>query len=456
MQHNFVDTLRSTSLKWSSFALLLAVILSPSSTSALELPPAAKVKINYAEHIEPILKKACIRCHGEKKQKSDYRLDSREATLKSGEIGGSIVLGKSAESPFIKYVAGLDEDIEMPPSGDPLTDKEIGLLRAWIDQGLPWSEVAKVEKVEKPKAYKASLKGKAERVTGLALANGSGILAASGGQSLPFRPGNVTLWDINTGKEVGQLPAQASLVWAVAFSPDGTKIATGSYKKEVKVFDVKSGKELATLAGHKNWITYVQFSNNGKILATGSEDATIKLWDIAAKKEIGTLAGHKATVRSLAFSKDDKTLYSGSQDKTVKIWNVAEKKEVGALAGHEDGIFSMSLSSDGKTLATGSADSTIRIWNLAEKKEIKKIAGHKNWVTSVAFSPDGQSLASGSYDKLIKVWEVSSGKEVKSLDGHESAIWSLVYTPDGNTVVSGSQDGTIKIWNTRKRKIMRF
>lgn len=447
------SSLRS-SLRLLAAVAVLAALLTPGAARA-ELPAAAKVKVDFAEHIQPILEKSCIRCHGPKKQKSDYRLDSREAALKSGEIGGSIVLGKSAESPFIKYVAGLDEDIEMPPSGDPLTDEEIGLLRAWIDQGLVWSEVVAAEKVEKPKAYSASLKGQVERITGLALESKSGILATAGGQSLPFRPGQVTLWDLTSGKEVGQLPAQESLVWSVAFSPDGSKIATGSYKKEARIYEAKGGKELAVLSGHKNWITAVRFSPDGKHLATGSEDATIKIWDVSSGKEVATLEGHEATVRDLVFV-DANTLVSGSQDKTVKVWNLAEKKEAASLEGHEDGVFSLSLSPDGKTVATGSADGTVRLWSLAEKKEVAKLEGHGNWVTAVAFSPDGRSLASGSYDRKLKIWDVSSRAELRDLEGHESAIWSVVFTSDGQKVASGSQDGTVKLWEVGTRKVMRF
>lgn len=107
-----------------------------------KLPPPASVQIDFDRDIQPILERSCLRCHGPQKPKSRFRLDQREFALKGGEHGAAILPGKSAESPLIHMVTGLVEDMEMPPSGkaEPLTPQEIGLLRAWIDQDLPWSK----------------------------------------------------------------------------------------------------------------------------------------------------------------------------------------------------------------------------------------------------------------------------------------------------------------------------
>ena len=104
------------------------------------LPAPATNIIAFDQHVRAILDRSCIRCHGPERPKSGYRLDHRESALKGGANGVAIVAGKSAESPLIHYVAGLVEDMEMPPrgKGDPLTTEEIALLRAWIDQGAPW------------------------------------------------------------------------------------------------------------------------------------------------------------------------------------------------------------------------------------------------------------------------------------------------------------------------------
>src|SRR5687767_1847715 len=103
-----------------------------------KLPPAAAQKdLTFAKDIKPILEKACFKCHGEEKQKAKLRVDSVEAIKKGSENGEIIVVGDSAKSSLVHTVAGLVEDMMMPPEGkaDPLTKEEIGVLRAWIDQG---------------------------------------------------------------------------------------------------------------------------------------------------------------------------------------------------------------------------------------------------------------------------------------------------------------------------------
>ena len=121
-------------------------LLSPTSLlAAAALPPAAAHAVDFERDVRPILTTSCLECHGPKKQRSDFRVDVRSIVF-AGGAGGlpSVVPGKSADSPLIQYVAGLDEEMQMPPAGkgDPLTAAQIGLLRAWIDQGARWPEEA--------------------------------------------------------------------------------------------------------------------------------------------------------------------------------------------------------------------------------------------------------------------------------------------------------------------------
>ena len=133
-------------LPWVFGACCLAFGISVSLAAEVDiskLPPSATRPIDFAADIKPIFEAACIRCHGTEKPKSKFSLVTREAALKGGENGLAIVSGDSAKSPLIHYVAALVPDMEMPPPGkaDPLTQEQIGLLRAWIDQGVTWEKV---------------------------------------------------------------------------------------------------------------------------------------------------------------------------------------------------------------------------------------------------------------------------------------------------------------------------
>src|SRR5436190_17258154 len=134
------------------------------------LPPAAKRTVDFQKEIKPIFEAHCMRCHGPDKQKSEFRLDRKEAALKGGENHApDIRPGKSAESPLIQFVSGAVPDMKMPQKGEPLSAEQIGLLRAWIDQGAPWPADEKVEvhwslkPVSRPEAPKANTRKQRER-----------------------------------------------------------------------------------------------------------------------------------------------------------------------------------------------------------------------------------------------------------------------------------------------------
>ena len=118
----------------------LLVLLVPMAGLAQQraLPPAADVKVDFAKDIGPLLENRCLGCHSAQLQSNGLRLDSREALLTGGYTGPAIRPGDSAGSKLIHLVAGLEKGIVMPLDGDRLTAHQVGLLRAWIDQGAEW------------------------------------------------------------------------------------------------------------------------------------------------------------------------------------------------------------------------------------------------------------------------------------------------------------------------------
>ena len=121
--------------------LVLPLVGRAADVDVSKLPPPAAVTVDFERDIKPIFEGVCFKCHGPEKPKSKFSLTTRESALKGGANGVDLISGDSAKSPLIHYVARLVEDMEMPPpgKGEPLTSHQIGLLRAWIDQGVVWS-----------------------------------------------------------------------------------------------------------------------------------------------------------------------------------------------------------------------------------------------------------------------------------------------------------------------------
>jgi eukaryotic-like serine/threonine-protein kinase len=262
----------------------------------------------------------------------------------------------------------------------------------------------------------------------------------------------VKIWDSATGKELFDLKGHSGPVTSVAFSPDGQRLAAGERDGTVKIWNSAAGKPLFVLKGHANWVTSVAFSPDGQRLASGSYDQTVKIWDSATGKELFSLKGHASTVMSVAFSPDGQRLASGSSDNTVRIWDGSTGKELFSLKGHASTVVSVAFSPDGQRLASGSSDYTVKIWDSATGKELFSLKGHASTVMSVTFSSDGRRLASGSYDNTVKIWDVASGKELFSLKGHTRGVNSVAFSSDGERLASGSTDNTVKIWDAATDK----
>ncbi len=261
----------------------------------------------------------------------------------------------------------------------------------------------------------------------------------------------VRVWDAETGAELLTLKGHGC-VSSIAFGADGKRLASGSYDNTVKVWDAETGAELLTLKGHGNCVYSVAFSPDGKRLASGSADETVKVWDAETGGELLTLKGHGSFVYSVAFSPDGKRLASVGGHKTVKVWDVATGREVLKLKGHGNCVYSVAFSPDGKRLASGSADETVKVWDAETGAELLTLKEHGHVVRSVAFSPDGRRIASGIADTTVKVWDAETGKQLFTLKGHGRYVTSVAYSPDGNRLASGSGDETVKVWDAETGK----
>jgi mono/diheme cytochrome c family protein len=138
-------------------ALILFAAL-PAAADEAKLPPPVDRKVDYARDVQPIFAAHCYMCHGDKKQRSSFRLDRKADAMKGGDIGEPIVPGKSADSPLIQYVAGVDKNLTMPPKGERLTAEQIGILRAWIDQGAVWPVSGAVADAKRHWAFQAPVR----------------------------------------------------------------------------------------------------------------------------------------------------------------------------------------------------------------------------------------------------------------------------------------------------------
>ncbi|EMD37114.1 hypothetical protein CERSUDRAFT_124087 [Gelatoporia subvermispora B] len=293
------------------------------------------------------------------------------------------------------------------------------------------------------------IKGHTSWVTSVSVSS-DGTRIASGSIDRTIR-----VWDARTGEEVTKpLTGHTGWVYSVAFSPDGTHITSGSDDKTIRIWDARTAEEVVKpLTGHGDIVQSVVFSPDGTCVISGSSDCTIRVWDVRTGREVmEPLAGHTRMITSVAISPDGTRIASGSGDRTVRVWDMATGKEVTEpLKVHDNWVRSVVFSLDGSKIISGSDDHTIRLWDAkTAEPRAETLTGHTGWVNSVAFAPDGIYIASGSNDQSIRMWNTRTGQEVmEPLTGHTRSVTSVVFLPDGTQIVSGSNDGTIRVWDAR-------
>jgi WD40 repeat protein len=180
---------------------------------------------------------------------------------------------------------------------------------------------------------------------------------------------------------------------------------------------------LATLTGHTGYVSDVAFSPDGTLLATSSDDNTAGLWDTTRRgttEPLATLTGHTDLVSGVAFSPDGTLLATSSGDGTARLWDTTRRgttEPLATLTGHTGGVSGVAFSPDGTLLATSSGDGTARLWDTTRRGTTAPLAtltGHTGYVTGVAFSPDGTLLATSGYDNTARQWDLDAGRLVDS------------------------------------------
>jgi WD40 repeat protein len=240
---------------------------------------------------------------------------------------------------------------------------------------------------------------------------------------------------------------QSSLVFGVAFSPDGRFFASG-VDTAIKVTDMSSGRELVKFLADENGIFSLSYSPKGNLIAVSSvQDNRVLLWNAMSGAHVATYNLQTNSARYVAFSTDGGLLAAGTDEGPVELWDVARGVRLRRFEGHDSRVNAVAFSRDGRLMAAASTDKTVIIWNVSTGAALETLSGHSSWVQAIAFSPDGRTLASGSWDQTVKIWDVPSGHELRTLSGHTGRINTVQFTADGKTVLSAGDKGIVELWD---------
>lgn len=272
-----------------------------------------------------------------------------------------------------------------------------------------------------------------------------GTKVASGSHDKSLR-----IWDSTTGEEISKTTQRTGRIHSLVFSPDGSSIVYGSSDHHIWIYSTRTRQstqsDIRRVTGHKGAVTALSYGGKGMILASGADDATVRLWRTDSFEEMRVLQTETSTVKAVSVSPDEKRVVSSFQHSSLMIWDIATGSPIQALHGHAHIVNAATYSPDGENIASSSNDQSISIWDAVSGQRIRVLNSYSGFVLSVAFSPDGSKLVSGSADTTVNIWDSLTGRRIQELRGHSNWVNAVAFSPDGNRVVSGSIDKSIRMW----------
>ena len=241
-------------------------------------------------------------------------------------------------------------------------------------------------------------------------------------------------------------------VSAVAWSPDGKRIASGSGDHTVQVWDASDGSHVYTYRGHDSDVSTLAWSPDGKYIASAGLDNTVQVWEAASGKLAYTYRRHSDVVYDVAWSPDGTRITSASNDGTVQVWNaftgnlILTYNSPPSPRGSPAPWNAVAWSPDGKRIVIGGLGN-IEVLDVASGKDIASYGYNSAIVHALAWSPDGRYIAVGSSTEMVQIWDLQTGQNIFNYRGHSGDVLAVAWSPDGKRIVSGSSDGTAQIWD---------
>jgi mono/diheme cytochrome c family protein len=451
-----------------------ALVASP--RSAAETKP-----VTYEDDVLPIFRDNCLKCHNPDKLKGDLDLTSFSSAIKGGGSGATLNARDPDGSLLYKAVMHAEEP-EMPPKSK-ISDKEIGVIRQWIEGGLLQGVGSKAIAANKPTmdlALKSVAIGKPEGPPPMpgalpldpfvrpthgtplsAVANSpwAPLVALAGTHQialynsndlefvgvLPFpeglpcdvkfsrngklllasggrggHSGLVVVWDIAKGERVITVGDQFDSVLAADLSSDQQWIALGGPDRVLKIYNTRDGSLEHRIKKHTEWVTAVEFSPDSKYLATGDRNGGLVLWESASGQEMFSLPGHKGAITAITWRGDSEMFVSASEDGTLKSWKAADGTALRSITAHSGGALAARFTHDGRVVSCG-RDNKVQIWD-ATGKNLLTLPFSGDLPNRVTFSDDGKKVIGSDWKGNVFVWDAKSAKVLGELEANPPTL----------------------------------
>jgi WD40 repeat protein len=423
------------------------------SAPATPAAPVAQGPVSFKNDIARILQEQCVACHGPKKAEGGYRVDTFNKLSLAGDSGVEPLLASQADkSELVRRLLTEDTAERMPEGGERLHDSQIELMKRWVNEGASYDGTSRDENIamlippEKyappPEHYPLAIPVTAvtwnaagdavvaagyHELTIWNPADGSLVrrianlpqrihairwhpdgkhLVVAGGS--PGRVGEVRVVNYETGEISRVLPRSSDVILDIAFSPDGTRLATAGADAMIRIYDMTTDGASApqVYSSHSDWVYSIAWSADGKRLASASRDKTAKFFDIEKSELLLTYSGHAAPVRGVSFSPNGSEVYSVGADHKVQRWKTENAQKSGEFG---TGGESLRCGSVAGVCWVAGANKQVRLYDMETSAELRTLSGHSDWVLAADVHLGSNRVVGSSHSGELIVWNKDDG-----------------------------------------------
>ncbi len=442
---------------------------------------APKEKVTFQDQVLPIFRSSCVNCHNPDAKKAGLDVTSVQAILAGGS-DGKVATPGDADGSLLYRVLAHTEEPYMPKGGGKFQDKQLAVVKAWIDGGMldnsasvavvgqasslaiaqsaftrpegpppmpmvqlsreplvhsthpgpllsmaasPWAPLVAVGSQRQVLLFNSDsleLVGVLPFADGLPLvlkfSRNGTLLLAAGGEGA--RQGKVVIYNITDGKRVAEVGGEFDSVMAADISPDQSLVALGGPSKVLKVFNIRNPSQpVYTIKKHTDWLTAIAFSPDGKLLASGDRSGNLYIFEASNGGELYTLRGHKDAITQVVFREDGNVIASSSQDGTVKLWDAHSGESLKSITANPGGSLDVAVDHEGRLASVG-RDKQVRLFS-REGVPGKSLLAFNDIALHAAFTHDNQRLICGDFTGQVRVYDTATGSQVGQLDSNPSA-----------------------------------
>lgn len=419
--------------------------------AALPLSAAADERVSYRTHVRKVFRDHCASCHNTTRPRAGLDL-STYAGILQGSSSGSVLSEGDPDDSILYLCMSHEEEPFMPPGKDPVDDETLGVIRTWIQLGLP--ETA--DDVD-PDALAALAKSRAESSEEAADASDAAgdpeMSAAVMPAAAADQDESAATSDAASGDERGDSlvfrGSRAASVVSLSVSSSGDWAAVGG-QLQVLLFDLQSQRLARVLPFPEGEPLVLEFTADGQRLLAGggtaAESGRVVVWDVATGERVREYGDEYDVVMAADIDESMNTALLGGPERVVKVLDATTGRTRAVLRKHTDWVLAAAFSPEGLIFATADRAGNVYVWETESGESLHTLRGHRGSVPALGWSPDGTHCLTGGEDGAIRIWDMHTGKTIREWVAHKEGVLSLSVAPDGRVLTSG-RDRQVALWD---------